>query len=698
MEFLWVLVLYGFLAIFIWLIVIQINMNKLNDKLRKLLPEEKKEIPENIEIQEQSEKSYENVSIDKLIKENEKKISELAQNADKENKSKSKSSLEEKFFGNIFNKIGALAIIIALCILIKIVSPFIVFTNEMKIALGFITGLGLIFASFKIQKDEKMKKFTEVLMGTGFGAVLITIYFGAGILNMFSAPVAVILAILTTLSMYFIADKQKTTSMIVLALIGGYLNPFFVNYHITMNFLCGYLIFLNLLSIIYVYRNCSKDIINIINLILSSICIICCSLSITDEMSLWHILSLWGLYIVYDILCINKEGFHKTKPLRYVNFSILTILSLLIYRSWDEIGIFLYLVSTIYAILGVIYLYKTQERENEYFISCIISSFLTIFFFTKNDDLLRITLWALEGLIVAFFAFKFKLKVLSRYVGIIYTAVLCKLFISPDIYDTKYETPILNDRILYFLAPIISGGIISYGAKKINELKTFEIFKFISISLIYVYLILEINSIFIESSYYITILAYIIPTVMFIYAINLNILSKYIQIKPLFLAAKNLILWTGIIWLFFADEIYATSNNELLPLLNLRLVAYLFLLRNILYELKQKEIEWKKYLAVILGFLYIHYESVNTINYFSNIDWLISVMWVLYSGIISLIGIFKNKKFLKISGIWLSIITVIRLFFYDLATLDMVYKLIALITLGAVLLIISYIYNKKKQL
>ena len=566
----------------------------------------------------------------------------------------------------------------------------------MKVSLGLLAGLGMLLAAFKIQKDEKMKNFSEVLMGTGFGALLITIYFGAGILKVFNTPTATTMAILTTLAMYYIADKQKTISLIVLGLIGGYLNPFFVNYHITMNFLFGYLIFLNALSIVFVFRNRTKDIINVINLVMSALCIVGLNLVGNNTVMLYQILSLWGLYIAYDILSINKDGFSAQKPLKYVNFTVLALLSLLIYKNYNEIGTFLYCVSIVYAMLGIGYLYKTSEKENGYFKLCIISVFMTIFFFTKNDDLQRIVFWAFEALVVGFFAVKYKLNSLLKYMSVIFTAVLCKLFISPDIYDTKYESPILNDRILYFLTPIVSGGLIGCYAKHLEEIKKYEIFKFLSISLFYFYLILEINSIFIESTQYNTILSYIVPSIMFIYVINFNAIVKSAQNKSMFDVAKNIVLWLGILWLLSA-EIVSLFIDPLLPIVNLRLLPYLILGGNILLEQKQNETEWKKYLAVILGFLYIHFESVNILRYVTNIEWIISVAWILYAGIISIIGIIKNKKVLKISGIWLSIITAGRLFLFDFATLDMIYKLIAFIFLGVVLFIVSYIYNKQKS-
>ena len=688
----------------IWLIVIQVDINNLKDKIKlyikkteNLQTNEPEKISEETQTQIAAEGSEpEQPSIQDPFSD----MTNLMDKFQAENKSddievKKKSTIEEKFFGNIFNKIGAVAILIALCILVKIISPFIVFTNEMKIALGFLTGLGMIFGAFKIQAEEKMKKFSEVLMGTGFGAILITIYFGAGILKVFNTPTATTLAVITTLAIYFVADKQKTVSAIVIGLIGGYLNPFFVNYHITMNFLFWYLIFLNVLSTVFVFRNRSKDTVNIINLIMSAICIFGLSLVNNNTVSIYQIITLWGLYIIYDILCINKEGFTSTKPLRYTNFTILTLLSMLIYKNYEELGIFLYGVSIVYAMLGIGYLYITKEKENGYFHSCIISVFLTIFFFTKDDDLLRVLFWSFEALFVGILAIKYKLKTLSGYTAAIFTAVVCKLLISFDIYDTRYETPIFNDRILYFLAPVISGGIIGYAAKYYEETRKYEIFKFISISLIYLYAILEINSIFIESKNYNLIFAYIIPTLLFLYSINLNVIIKNAQHKMLFKAAKNIILWVGIFWLAFA-EIFSLIADSLLPVANLRIIPYAFLLGNIFCELKQQDSSWKKYFAVIIGFMYIHFESLNIVRYFSNTEWITSVAWIMYAGIISTIGILGNKKVLKNAGIWLSIITVGRLFLFDFATLNMIYRLIAFVTLGTVLLIISYIYNKKK--
>ncbi len=75
----------------------------------------------------------------------------------------------------------------------------------------------------------------------------------------------------------------------------------------------------------------------------------------------------------------------------------------------------------------------------------------------------------------------------------------------------------------------------------------------------------------------------------------------------------------------------------------------------------------------------------------------LSIHWGLYAlGIVSL-GIWKNKKHLRIGAIVWFGLTLIKLFFYDLVHLDSLSKTIVLVSLGVILLVISFLYNKYKH-
>ena len=58
---------------------------------------------------------------------------------------------------------------------------------------------------------------------------------------------------------------MKTLSMLVIGLLGGYLTPFLSGAEKDVIF--GYLIFLNLISLIYTLKNKHNKVINVINLI-----------------------------------------------------------------------------------------------------------------------------------------------------------------------------------------------------------------------------------------------------------------------------------------------------------------------------------------------------------------------------------------------------------------------------------------------
>jgi len=72
----------------------------------------------------------------------------------------------------------------------------------------------------------------------------------------------------------------------------------------------------------------------------------------------------------------------------------------------------------------------------------------------------------------------------------------------------------------------------------------------------------------------------------------------------------------------------------------------------------------------------------------------LSIFWGVYClGLISF-GIWKKKKHLRIFGIAFFALVLVKLFVYDLTHLDTLSKTVILVSLGVLLLIISFLYNK----
>ena len=76
----------------------------------------------------------------------------------------------------------------------------------------------------------------------------------------------------------------------------------------------------------------------------------------------------------------------------------------------------------------------------------------------------------------------------------------------------------------------------------------------------------------------------------------------------------------------------------------------------------------------------------------------LSILWGGYSLLLIALGIWKNKKHLRIGAISLFGATLIKLFVYDISHLDTISKTIVFVSLGILLLIISFLYNKYKHI
>lgn len=75
----------------------------------------------------------------------------------------------------------------------------------------------------------------------------------------------------------------------------------------------------------------------------------------------------------------------------------------------------------------------------------------------------------------------------------------------------------------------------------------------------------------------------------------------------------------------------------------------------------------------------------------------LSILWGLYAMMLVVLGIRKKQKHLRLAGIALFMVTLIKLFLYDLAGAGTITKTVSFISLGVLLLVVSFLYNKYKD-
>ena len=199
----------------------------------------------------------------------------------------------------------------------------------------------------------------------------------------------------------------------------------------------------------------------------------------------------------------------------------------------------------------------------------------------------------------------------------------------------------------------------------------------------------------------------------------LSILSfaniKKIQNNNLGLLTLGLICL--VIWAFLTDGLYTLSELRESYLsqgtgdflhLGIRYVSFAFvalLLITCHHYIRQAFIE-KKLTVAFDGLLY---GSIIWILSSEFINWMdlanstqsyklgLSIIWGVYALVLIVIGIWKKKKHLRIGAISLFGMTLLKLFLYDVSHLDTISKTILFVSLGVLLLIISFLYNKYRH-
>ncbi len=84
--------------------------------------------------------------------------------------------------------------------------------------------------------------------------------------------------------------------------------------------------------------------------------------------------------------------------------------------------------------------------------------------------------------------------------------------------------------------------------------------------------------------------------------------------------------------------------------------------------------------------------NVNALRNAQNLS--LTALWAVYAVALLVIGILKRWRLIRVGGLMLLTITIIKVFAYDVFTLERVYRIIAFISLGVLLLVSAYLYHR----
>jgi uncharacterized membrane protein len=385
----------------------------------------------------------------------------------------------------------------------------------------------------------------------------------------------------------------------------------------------------------------------------------------------------------------------------------------------EWIGGFTFALSLFYGSLAYIALKRGAENIRlSYFALGISLIFLTIAIPIQLGDVAWVTIaWAAEGAILVWLSFSLRMPLLRLFSYAVLAVMAVRLLFFDARLSLPDAQPFLNERFLAFFISIVatylSGYLIWRNRESLLEWEraTWPIFPILIVGaslLVTVSIPIELgNSVW-------TTIAWAAEGAVLVW---LSLIFR----MPLFRVCSYAVFAAMAVRLLFFDTRVDLATFQ--PILNERFLAFLVSITALYFAswremkaLRKSETTWSYYPAflVVANFLTLWLLSAEIINYFDsqlialagdgtraessslqnakNLS--LTGLWAFYAVIVLVIGIAKRSRFVRVAGLVLLAVPIIKVFAYDVIALEQVYRIIAFVGLGVLLVISGYLYQR----
>lgn len=643
---------------------------------------------------------------------------------------KSTSSLEADLGAKWFARIGIVALVIGVGFFIKYAIDMNWITYLTRIILSVIFGVSLIVFGQYVSKLEKYRRWAKTLVGGGFAIT----YFGIYAAYYFeeyrqaigiSLPAEIfLLTIVVACSIYF---SLKDNSQIIAA------ESFFLGY---ITLLLGDMF--GFITLVY-------------SLLLTVGLIVVVSYKKWPLIGIGGILGSYFMYILWNeklyafegfsfayasilllsyFIAFSVQSFYLKDSKEYTGKTLIMLLSnsllffILYYNelkdSYPEyVGFFAFALAVIYlrgssalrkkhglkSLLGAKSKDLSRNKSNKlikhkenYFVTSHL--YLGIFYATLglllyvNAQFVTI-IWAIEAVILMLLFLKTKIKSLeiSAY------AVSVFAFLKTLFYDsfTLGELDVIafsqSMRLFSFLATIICFFVI-YDLLLKHKKELLEnrdvvtsLYSWTSLGLLLLIIFVELHD---NYSAWVSILY---ATIMLTYMLISNLRIRDITYQ---LLAISSLLFIRIVYYDLPNlkSSYLTSIDVeifavLIPAVLFYVIGWYGTQRKDLFDQSKFAVsQVYAYAGAFLLFSFI----LQTMEGHA-----ISVSWTILALILIMCGFVFGRKDLRIQGIIIFIITILKVFLYDTRNLETIYRMVSYMVLGGILLLVSLLYTKYKE-
>ena len=618
--------------------------------------------------------------------------------------------------GNWLARIGIVALVIGVGFFLKLAFDNDWIGETGRVVLGIVIGLALLGGGEYWQRRYPI--WAQPLTGGGIAILYLSIFAAFSLYDLIPSVAAFGFFFLVTLTAAGLALKYEAMTIAILGIVGGFITPVLLRDNLPdQRLLIAYVLVLDLGVLgLATFRNWRWF--NLLGL--------AGSLGLFwfwyDELEPSLLLAQLGITFIFLIFMGATTLFHilwrrapgpLDQALMVLNaaayFGITYGLLFDDYRPW--MGGFTLLLSALYGLLGYAVLVRSRENVRlSFFALGIAVVFLTIAVPVQLGGPWISVAWAVEGAVLIWLSFTLRMPQLRLFGLLVFAAFAGYLLIidTPDAFGASFR-PFFNSYMLAYAVVIVITYLLAYLLyREKGALQPWERYLFPTF--------LVAGNLFLTIAVPIQAEGAWIAVTWAVEAIVLVWLSFRLGLYQLRLVGLG--VFAIMVVRLLAFDTRDVDLETFRPIINLRFLAFAagitavglaaYLLR--LWRERLLDVREEYLILVFLGvanFLTLWILSAEII---SSVDsdvfevergirgdiksLSLSILWAVYAGAAIVTGIVKRSRYIRLAGLALLAVPVIKLFAFDIFALEQGYRVGAFMSLGAILVLGGFLYQR----
>ena len=620
--------------------------------------------------------------------------------------SETSANLEYKFGGNVLTAVGGVALLIGAGFFLQFAVQAGWLNESARVLLGIVTGAVLLGIGAFLKK--KYTNYAYVVAGTGIGVWYLTVFASFAFYSFISQGTAYILAGLVGLVAALLAVWWEALPLAIFATLGALLTPalFGLSGGLFPQYTFSYLLVADfaILAIAYFRLWSQLSIVSFLGTILwYSVWFSGSYSSIVWAEALWFASIYFLLYFLVSFLHVANSVKEKDEDALLPILNALQFLYVgytILFPFYPQgVALFVFCLGLVHVIFGNIFGFSNEKTSFfRHYMSGIGLLAIVLSVPIYFHAFVVVILWALMALLLSALGFYVSSYPLRLFANGLYVVTLARLFLV-DYFSLSAQNAFFNQRFstLLFIAVALLVTTALYWLKrevtqKDRDAKRYVPFVVAATFVVVVAFAGEIGDFF--SWYWIAV-------VFSLASLKLTYFSDLFESKGL--RIMGLLSYIGT-FVFLA----VAPFGALTPIFNERVFVFLMfaaatlggmLLLNKKQQAPESGLGQVGFLALLCNLsmlMLITQEIQSYVTVESAQRVALSVGWLLYALFLLGLGIVRRLPFARQFSIGLCALVIIKVFLYDALILSTFFRFVSFGTLGVILLLVGFLYNKYK--